>query len=228
VTISREARAVIDYVESHAIPYRVTSIVRRAAEGKRPRSYHEQKGTGGDGLAVDFAGVTPGVTPTTVAQMGAIYRALREVAPQLAELIHNGPGISKAVKNGKLVDGLATFGPVTWGDHRDHVHVAVPRGTFLTPKTVTPPGYLVEEVAPMWDPPLQVVDVLPWWKGGGGGYLLLADGGVGAVGEAPYRGADKQPLGHDYWTGRSPARIERLGPDGYRVLATSGEVYEYP
>jgi hypothetical protein len=152
VTLSREAQAIIDYVESYAIPYRVTSVVRYPKPGDRPKSYHEQQGTGGLGLAVDFAGVTPGVTAQTVAQMGAIYRAFKDVTPQLAELIHNGPGTSKAVKNGKLVTGLSTYGPAVWGDHRDHVHVAVPRGTFLTPLS-HPIGTLSKEAPAMADDP---------------------------------------------------------------------------
>jgi len=88
-----------------------------------------------------------------------------------------------------------------------------------------------KEVKRMWDPPLQVVDFLPWWQGGGGGYMLFADGGIGAVGDAPYR-PDQQPLGHDYWLAggvpRHAARIERLGDDGYLVRATDGGVYNYP
>jgi hypothetical protein len=83
-----------------------------------------------------------------------------------------------------------------------------------------------KEVAPMWDPPLQVVDFLAYWSGSGG-YMLFADGGIGAVGDAPYRGPENQPLGHDYWVGRKPARIERLGDNGYLVRAVSGEVYSY-
>ena len=31
------------------------------------------------------------------------------------------------------MDGASFYGPATWADHLDHVHVAVPRGTFLTP-----------------------------------------------------------------------------------------------
>lgn len=78
----------------------------------------------------------------------------------------------------------------------------------------------------MWDPPLAVVDFLPYWAGSGG-YMLFADGGVGAVGDAPHR-PGKQPLGNEYWLGRRPARLERLGAGGYTVIATSGERYEYP
>lgn len=83
----------------------------------------------------------------------------------------------------------------------------------------------LKEVQPMWDPPLQVVDFLPYWAGSGG-WMLFADGGIGAVGDAPYR-EGQQPLGQDYWGDRKPARIERLD-DGYRVIATTGEKYDYP
>jgi len=130
VTISREAQALIDYVESTGLPYRVTDV---NGPGHAQGSYHYAKGTDGVGLAVDFAGVTPGVTPVTVAQMGDIYRAFLLVAAQLAELIHNGPGITQAVKDGRRVDGATCYGATTWADHFDHVHVAVPRGVFLTP-----------------------------------------------------------------------------------------------
>jgi hypothetical protein len=84
-----------------------------------------------------------------------------------------------------------------------------------------------KETRPMWDPPLLVVDFLPYWAGSGG-YMLFADGGIGAVGDAPHRGADNQPFGHDYWGDRRPARIQRLGEHGYVVTSTSSERYEYP
>lgn len=126
--ISREVRSIVDYVESTGLLYRVTDI---GGPGHADGSYHYAKGTDGDGLAVDFGGVTPGVTPTTAAQMAAIHGAFLMVSSRLAELIHSGSGIKMAVKNGQLVKGASFFGPVTWPDHRDHVHVAVPRGTFL-------------------------------------------------------------------------------------------------
>lgn len=222
--ISRESQSIIDYAESCAIPYRVTDINTPGvhAEG----SWHYAKATGGIGTAVDFGGVVPGITPVTVVQMADIYRAFKEVAPQLAELIHNGPGTGMAVKNGRLNNGPSLFGPAVWAAHKNHVHVAVPRGTFLTPKAVTPARYPVSEVRPMWDPPLQVVDFLPYW-GGSGGWMLFPDGGIGAVGDAPYRGEEHQPAGKPYWGDRRAARLERLG-DGYTVVARSGERYDYP
>lgn len=97
--------------------------------------------------------------------------------------------------------------------------------------TIRRPWQPPEGVAPMWDPPLQVVDFLPYWAGGGG-YMLFTDGGIGAVGDAPYRGVDNQPGGHDYWLlngkPRRAARIERLGDRGYRITATTAEKYDYP
>lgn len=127
--ISREVRSIVDYAESTGLLHRVTDI---DGPGHAPGSYHYAEGTDGDGLAVDFGGVTPGVTPTTAAQMAAIYGAFLLVASQLAELIHSGSGITVGIKNGRRVNGATYFGPVTWPDHRDHVHVAVPRGVFLT------------------------------------------------------------------------------------------------
>lgn len=126
--ISREAQSIIDYAESTGLPYRVTSVHRPNSTG----SYHAAKGTGGDSLAVDLAAVIPGVTPVTVVQMAAIYRAFLDQSAQLDELIFNGPGIVTAVKNGRRVDGPTVFA-VVWAAHANHVHVALPRGTFLTP-----------------------------------------------------------------------------------------------
>ena len=65
--------------------------------------------------------------------MVAIHAALLLVTSQLAELIYNGPGTAVAVHKGKRVDGEAFYGPATWAAHFNHVHVAVPRGTFLEP-----------------------------------------------------------------------------------------------
>lgn len=129
---SREVRSIIGYLEATRLPHRVTSAVRTAPAGRRPQSYHEHKGTDGLGLAVDFAAPAPGVSATTSEQMLEIYRAFLVVAHQLAELIYSGPGVTVAVKNGRRVDGAAVYGPLVWPDHRDHVHVAVPRGIFLS------------------------------------------------------------------------------------------------
>ena len=195
---SREVQAIVDYVESTGLLYRVTSTVRTPLPGRAPRSYHERRGTDGTGLAVDFAGITPGITRTTVIQMTALYHALMGVASQMAELIYNAPGITVAVKNGQRVDGPSTFGPAVWADHRDHVHVAVPRGTFLS----RPPGTIPRGVAMAADnpdvqnsnAPIVGIAATPTGKGY---WLVGADGGVFAFGDATFFG-----------------RVEYVLPDG--------------
>lgn len=230
---SRETQAIIDFVKAAGIPHRVTGIVGTWKSVDNPCSPHTAKslhcaeGTSGKGLAVDFGGSVPGVTAVTVAEMAVIWHLFEPQAPKLKELFFNGPGITRVVKNGLWRDGLATLGPTTWTAHKNHLHVAVGKGTFFTPSV--PPVLL--EVRPMWDPPLHVVDFLPYWSGSGG-YMLFADGGVGHVGDAPEKkypdGRIAQPFGNEYWVGRKPARIQRLGENGFVVTATSGERYEFP
>lgn len=130
MTVSRECQAIVDYVESTGLLYRVTDIT---GPGHDPDGFHYAAGTGAVGLAVDFGGAVPGVTAVTAVQMGAVYRALLQVGAQLAELIYNGAAGGIAIHNGRRVDGAAFYGAEVWADHRDHVHVAVPRGVFLTP-----------------------------------------------------------------------------------------------
>lgn len=130
MTISRECQALIGYVESSGLPYRVTDV---DGPGHAEGSYHYAAGTGGDSLAVDFAGVIPGVNPITAAQMLDLYRLFLLAGPQLAELIYSGSNVREGIKDGRLVHGPSFYGPLVWPDHRDHVHVAVPKGTFLKP-----------------------------------------------------------------------------------------------
>jgi len=182
--VSQESRSIIAFVEASGLPHRVTDV---NGPGHATGSYHYAKGTGGVGLAVDFAGVVPGVTPTSANQMLAVYRALLGVASQLAELIHAGPGVTVAVKNGRRVDG-PTFYRSVWADHANHVHVAVPRGVFLS----HPVGTLGMEAAVPDDPnrpdvnaPIVGMAATPTGKGY---WLVAADGGVFAFGDATYLG----------------------------------------
>lgn len=189
--ISRECQAIIDYVESSGVPYRVTDI---NGPGHVPGSYHYTPGTDGVGLAVDFAGVTPGVTVVTAAQMHDLYRLFLLVGSQLAELIYSGSGVEAGIKDGRFVHGKSFYGPLVWPDHRDHVHVAVPRGTFLAPLS-HPIGTLEENMAD--DPALpNLPDILGFYPivntttGRCEGYYILAKNGeLHAFGPgAPYYG----------------------------------------
>ena len=123
---SREVDALIAWIEATGLPHKVTDINTPGVHASR--SFHYAQGTGGVGLAVDLAGTTPG----NEAQMGAIFNAFKPVAGQLAELIYNGPGVDKVVKAGKWVNPIAAYGSVVWGAHKNHVHVATYKGTFLT------------------------------------------------------------------------------------------------
>lgn len=203
MTISREAQSLIDYIEHTGLPYRVTDV---NGPGHAQGSYHYAKGTDGVGLAVDFAGATPGVTPATAAQMAAIYHALLHVAGQLAELIYSGADtdgrpVGVAVKNGRRVDGASFYGPTTWRDHFDHVHVAVPRGVFLSHPlgTFDTGGSMAAD-----DPnrsnsnaPITGIAATPTGKGY---WLCAADGGVFAFGDAGFFGNVEyvKPDGRDW------------------------------
>jgi len=53
------------------------------------------------------------------------------VESSLAELIYYDAPY--CIKNGKRVNGFNIYGRTVMGQHRDHVHVAVEKGTFLVP-----------------------------------------------------------------------------------------------
>jgi hypothetical protein len=130
MTPSREVEALIAYVDAAGIPHRVTATTNHARHTKAGNvSRHVMAGTDGDGLAVDFAGPTPGDR----AAMLAIYERLLEVWPQLHELIYGGPGITELVRRRVRVVPLA-YGIDVLNAHLNHVHVSVDLGTFLTPK----------------------------------------------------------------------------------------------
>jgi hypothetical protein len=100
---SREVEGIIGYLARTNVPFRVTSTTGGVHVAS---SYHYRQGTGGVGLAVDFAGPVPSEDSPA---LKAIYDAFKPVRSQLAELLY----------------GIAL--------HHDHVHVAVPLGTFLAP-----------------------------------------------------------------------------------------------
>lgn len=195
MTISREAQAIVDYVEGCGVPHRVTDV---NGPGHAKGSYHYAQGTEGVGLAVDFAGIIPGVTQTTAKQMGAIYRCLLGVAGQLAELIYSGADtdgrpVTMAVKNGRRVDGASFYGPVTWKDHFDHVHVAVPRGVFLSHplSTLATGGQMADDPnLPNASAPVVAFQAT---STGNGYWLVTADGAVYAFGDARYWGRIEAP-----------------------------------
>lgn len=156
---SDEVLAIIGYLAGSSLPGRVTATVGTFVSSANPCSPHAKgslhcaDGTGGKGLAVDFGGTDFGITVLSVAQMGAIFTAFSLAADHLAELIHNGPGIHRAVKNGKWVDPLVVYGAEAWDAHRNHVHVAVDRGVLLRwpGQSTTTPAPPPAQPAPVYD-----------------------------------------------------------------------------
>jgi lysozyme len=112
---SLEVAHIRAYLKASGVPHRVTSTVR----DKLP-SRHAQKGTVGQGLALDAAGPKPGInTP----EMLAIFEAFKPVEHLLYELIYSGADHN--VKRGQRVARFAI------DDHWNHVHIAVEKGVFL-------------------------------------------------------------------------------------------------
>lgn len=101
------------FMHHSGVPHRVTSTYRPGTH-----SYHGREGTGGKGLAADFAAPVPGWdTPN----LKAIYEALEPLGPSCAELIYSGPG-------GGYWRSGARVGPYAEAGHHDHVHIAMPKG----------------------------------------------------------------------------------------------------
>lgn len=118
--MSVETDSVRLYMRHSQVPHRVTSTVRPGA-----RSYHGRQGTGGLGLAVDIAGLTPGRDSPP---LRAIYEALEPLGPSCAELIYSGPG-------GGYWRAGHRVAPYAETTHHDHVHIAMPFGWSWTPNT---------------------------------------------------------------------------------------------
>jgi hypothetical protein len=122
--LSREVEAIIAYLDSTGLPYRVTSTTGgRHAESSR----HFQEGTDGKGLAVDFAGPRPMDIPA----MLRIYRALLGEYGRLHELIFWVPGEVKILVRRRTKVVPTVYGTKVLEAHRSHVHVSTYLGTFL-------------------------------------------------------------------------------------------------
>lgn len=103
---SQEVQSIIKYLMQNGVAFRITDIDTPGVH--TPSSYHYAPGTNGNGLAVDFAGLVPS---TNSPALRRIVDAFIPVKGQLVEFLH----------------------PWNRADHDDHVHVAVPKGTFLVP-----------------------------------------------------------------------------------------------
>lgn len=150
----------------------VTSTTDGAHSG---RSYHYV------GRAVDLAARSgPGVDSFDLL---SINEGIIQVLPlsMIRELIYSGPG-NVCVNNGKIVNGMSVYGPAVMSRHHNHVHLAV----------VEDFTYSGGSPLPADDPnrfnvnaPVVGMAATPT---GQGYWLVCADGGVFAFGDAGFFG----------------------------------------
>lgn len=115
---SAEVNGIIRYLMGTGVPFKVTDINTPGVH--TPGSYHYREGTGGTGLAIDLAALTPSWNSPGLLE---IFAHFGPVESQLAELIYSGAPYN--IKDGRRVPRYAVEA------HWNHVHVAVPKGTFL-------------------------------------------------------------------------------------------------
>lgn len=177
--MSRETDSLIAFVKARVPGAVVTATVghflspQDPCSPHSPTSIHCAQATGGRGRAVDWGG--------DEASRTAVFNALAPQAGHLAELIHNGSGITAAVKNGKWANGLAVYGSTTWNQHQNHTHSAVPFGVFLAELApAAPPAAVVLAPPPLvLAPPREVTGVKI--TAGNIPVAALDDGGHGYV-----------------------------------------------
>ena len=89
-----------------------SAVVTSAKRHEGGSSYHDK------GQALDVGGSADAMCQVTTIMNGQ--------AGSLAELIHNDPNCIGSIKDGKPVPYPDFWGPDTWAQHQNHVHIAVP------------------------------------------------------------------------------------------------------
>lgn len=178
---SREVQALKAFVAASGVPHKVTATLGRYINPTNPcaphspGSFHCKPGTDGTGLAIDLAGPAPSWNSP---QLLAIFAAFGSVESSLAELVYSGAPYS--IKNGRRVPRYAVAA------HWNHVHVAVPRGTFLPAPAspVAPPA--TKDAIVINAAPIALLTHPAWGKG----YTIVtADGGVFNFKGSPFFGS---------------------------------------
>lgn len=182
--LSLEVRSIIAFLDRTGVPYRVTETLgtyvspSNPCSPHSPGSFHCQPGTNGQGLAVDFA------EPTTTHDTSGLLRIFSHFGPAeslLAEAIYYDAPY--CIKDGKRVNGFKVYGSTVMGQHRNHVHIAVHKGTMLMPIQQPQGG----GVMPDYEMQGSVIafEVTPT----GRGYYVVTDAGeIFGFGDAAYFG----------------------------------------
>lgn len=228
--MSREVDSLIAYVKSINSDVVISATLGHFVSNSNPCSPHSPAsnhcaaGTGGKGLAVDWGGTTK--------QIQNAYNALKLVPNKLSELIYNAPGITQAVKDGRWVSGVGFYGPTTWNNHKNHVHVAVNKGVFLTPVAPAPAPVPAPPPAGVTVPASYLTEVVQvpftMYRSQGGYAIVGGDGGVfnydtpffGSLGgvalNTPIVAGAWTPSGAGYWLVSSDGAIFSFGDAPFR------------
>jgi hypothetical protein len=214
---SLEVEAIIGYLRTTGVTFKVTSTIRPGAItiSGRP-SFHSS------GLACDCAGPEPSRDSPALAR---IFEAFQPVEAQLAELIYAGPQVSYNIKNGQRVRKYAE------SIHHDHVHVALQKAHFLDPVNRRPAPSADERVneAERSEAMAEPMDGLV--APDGGVWVLTKDGGVRAYRGAPFHGSyPGLPPQLRLGSPRTFVSIEPRddGLRGYMIRSSGGELYRFP
>lgn len=141
------------------------------------------------GRAVDFAR-RKGDGKSDTPELFAIFSFFLETygrKNQLSELYYAGPGADECVRSGKVMkwtDVAKSTRDAIRSNHHNHIHIAVPKGVFLTPP---PTNFRTQAEDDDMPQPDTKVDACR--APGGGVWTLTFDGGVRATGDAPFFGS---------------------------------------
>lgn len=210
--LSDEVHAILKYVlamKAGGLDVVVTSTTdhpRLTSSGRVSR--HVMEGTNGNGLGVDVRMRTRGLNTHR-----AVFDGLALVERQLHELIYADAPWN--IKAGKRVPPYAVSG------HRDHNHLSVNRGTFITYPIPKPQPWKWETAMPKPDE-FTSAAVCPT----GGYWRQKADGSIFAHDGAPYLGAYNQDPGLG-GNSRYFTSLVATPQGGYIQLANDGAWYRY-
>ncbi len=147
MALSQEVNSII-FVENHQsdLSHITTSIYRPGAP-----DYHGYYGTNGWSLAVDWGAI--GNNSAMLLKIQKFFwdhyrnQVTELIGPNVDQLVWAHPGKTKTFGRGCV----GIYGQTVVNDHKDHVHIAVPKGTFLqvasTPTTIPPAreGFIVAQ-----------------------------------------------------------------------------------
>lgn len=218
IGISDEDRAMIQYMKDADFPGHPTSTTDHALRTSSGNiSNHRKPGTNGEGLAIDAvcdARMKNGYPDPD--GLSALFYLYAQVETELRELICAWAPYN--IRYGQRVARYAV------DSHRDHIHVAVNKGTFTKYPRPKKEGVIVPSAKD------QMASCSCWWEGCPGYFVVEYDGGVLSGGNH-----SGDHFTGSYWSDKlkdhrnDPNRrfwgIETAQGVGYYILGTDGSSY---